>query len=96
MRATVHTAACKRPASLAAFSHRLRCVADVTDPALTPRQQEIVEFPPVFFNERDIDGEVMQVGPSKDTGEQRTAPLRHPDVQTVETWHMNWREAARL
>ena len=68
----------------------------MTDPALTPRQQEIVEFPPVFFNERDIDGEVMQVSPSKDTGQQRAAPLRHPDVQTVETWHMNWREAARL
>ena len=74
--------------------HHNDCGYDVTDTALSPRQREIVAFPPVFFNEREIDGKAMQVGPSKDTGEPRVAPLRHPAVQTVEAWHVDWREAA--
>lgn len=97
---------------------------DVNDPALTDRQREILEFPPVrsiahfciqasfftdsssefhtlhiwqvFFNEREIDGEVMKIGNSKDSGKWNAAPLRHADVQTVQTWHFNWRQAANL
>lgn len=69
---------------------------DVNDSALTNRQVEIVEFPPVFFNEREIHGEVMKVSNSKDNGQWNTAALRHADVQTVDGWHFNWRHAANL
>ena len=55
-----------------------------------------MEFPPVFFDEREIDGEVMKVGSTKDSGEFNVSPLRHSDVQTVQGWHFNWRQAANL
>jgi hypothetical protein len=70
---------------------------DVHDPMLSARQREIVEFPPVFYNERrGPDGAVMTENRSKDTGRFTRAPLRHAEVQTVRGWREDWRRAARL
>jgi hypothetical protein len=75
-------------------SHRVRTA--ITVHCLPLPVMQVLEFPPVFFNEREIDGEVMKVGTSKDSGEETQSALRHPDVQTAESWHFNWRQAANL